>query len=88
MDLLEGGRRLQFFRRIAENFLVREAIKEPPPVHVHHSDHICGVFANQVKKLFALDKLPADAVNQQVLIDGVKVEEEHESHQASDGLRH
>ena len=57
-------------------------------MRVHHCNHVRGVLADQVKQLFPLYQLHADAMNQKMLIDGVEVEEKYEAHQAAHGLRH
>ena len=86
MDLLEGRGRLQFFRRIAKDSLVGKAVKKTLSMHVYNSDHVGGVLANQVKQLFTLNKLSADAVNQKMLIDGIEVKQENQCHQTAHGL--
>jgi hypothetical protein len=41
-----------------------------------------------MKQLLALHQLPADAVNQEMPIDGAEVEQEHPSHETAKGLGH
>ncbi len=56
-------------------------------VHIDDGDHVGGVFADQMKQLFPVDQLTTDSMNQKVLVDGVKIEEENQAHEPSYGLR-
>jgi hypothetical protein len=87
VNLLERRRGLQLLGRISEDFLVGETVVNAPALHIHDGDHVRGVIADEVKELFAFEELAADSMNQQILIDGVEVEEKNQIHQASHGLR-
>ena len=77
---------MQFLGRISQHFLIRKTVVNPLSVHIHDGDHVGGVLTDQVKQLFPIDQLAADSVNQKILIDGVEIEEENQTHQPSHGL--
>src|SRR5580698_827249 len=87
VNLLEARGGLQFRGRITQNFLIGNAVENPPPFHIHDCDHVGGVLAYKVKQLFPIDQLTADSVNQKVLIDRVEIEEEYQADQTPDSLR-
>jgi hypothetical protein len=67
--------------------LVGKAVVNALAVHVHDGDHVGGVLVDQVEELFAFEELAAYAMDQEILIDSVEVEEENEAHESSHGLR-
>ena len=78
---------MQFLGRVAEDAEVGKAVVNAAAVHVDDGDHVGGVVADQVEELFALEKLSADAMDQKILVDGVKIEEENQANEAAHGLR-
>src|SRR6266851_3588217 len=86
MNLFEPRRLLEFFRRISQYFLVRETVENPAAFQIHDGNHVRGILADQMKKLFSFDQLPANSVNLQMLIDGIEIEQENQGHEASHRL--
>ena len=54
---------------------------KPAAIAVDQRDHVGGILTDELKKLISLGQLAANAVELQMLIDGVKVEEQYQSGQ-------
>src|SRR5208282_2681 len=76
----------QIARSIAENLLVRGTVIKTVSVLVDHCNHIRGVFADELKELVAFCQLAAYALELEVLIDGVDIEEQYEGGKAANPL--
>ena len=55
-------------------------------LRVDHGNQIFRILTDEAVHLVALTELAADALNQELLVDGVQVEQEHESNEAAYGL--
>ena len=58
----------------------RRAHDSPGKPEIHNGDHVRGVLINQAEKFLALKKFTSCAVDLQLLIGGVDIEEEHQPH--------
>src|ERR1700686_5527453 len=64
----------QFGGGITQNPLVRGTVVKPPPLHVDQRNHVGGVFGDDLEQLFAMFRLPANAVHAELLVDHDKRE--------------
>src|SRR6185437_3708013 len=82
MNLLKARGLLQLLSGIAQYLLISGAVVETAAVAVHQGDHVSGVLADQSKQLIVLGQLTPDAVQLEVLVNGINVEQEHQCGQA------
>ena len=87
MDLRQRRASFQLLRRISQHRLVRHAVVDSAPFHVHHRDHVRSVVADQPEQFFTLKQLAANPVNLQLLVNGVNIEKQHHRDQSSDRNR-
>ncbi len=80
VNLLERRRGLQLLGRISQRLLIRNTVVKPLAFHIYNRDQVGRVLTDQVKQFFPFDQLSANAVDQKVLIDGVEIKEENQSH--------
>ena len=80
VNLLERRGGLQFLWRVSQGLLKGETVVELPAFHIYNRDHVGGVLTDEVKESFPFHQLPADPIDQEMLIDGVKIEEENQTH--------
>jgi hypothetical protein len=66
--------------------LVGKAVVNALAVHVHDGDHVGRVVADQVEEFFPFEQLAAYAMDQEILINSVEIEEENEADESSHGL--
>ena len=67
--------------------LIRKAVENPAAFQIHDGNHVRRILADQVEELLSFDQLPANAMDLQVLIDGVEIEQENEGGQTTHSLR-
>ena len=78
MDLLESRCGLQLFGGIPKHPFVGRAVVDPLPVRIDHGDHVGGVFADCAKQVIARHQLPPDAMDLELLVNGVDVKQQHQ----------
>ena len=78
MNLLDGRSVFQLLGRIPKDLLIGRAVVQPTAIAVDERDHVGGIFTDELKKLIALCQLASNAVELQVLIDRVNIEEQNQ----------
>ena len=66
----------QFGLAVPKDLLVGGAVVKAMTILVDNGNHVCGVFTDELKEAVVLRQLAADALQLQVLIDRIDVEEE------------
>src|SRR5439155_1281187 len=77
---------LQFLRRVSQDLLIGKTVEDSTAFHIYDGNHVRRVLADQMKKFFPFEQLPANSVYLQMLINRVQVEQENETNQTSYGL--
>ena len=85
MDLLRERTSPEILVGISE-FVVPGTVVKAIAIAIHDGNQVLGIFGNQAEHLFLIAQLPANAMDQELLIDGVQIEQKNEPHQAADGL--
>src|SRR5580704_13030178 len=86
VNLLERRSVLQILGRIPQNFLIGRTVVQSATVVIDERDHIGCIFADELEKLISLRQPTSNTVELPVLVDGVEVEEQYESCQATNPL--
>ena len=84
MDLLRKGR-LEFLAGVSE-LVVPGTVVMALAVAIHHGDQILGIFRDQAEHFFLVGQLPANTMDQDLLVNCVQVEQKNQSDQAANGL--
>ncbi|MFY9950111.1 MAG: hypothetical protein WAK27_15540 [Candidatus Sulfotelmatobacter sp.] len=79
MNLIQRRGHVQFRWSISQNFLVGGAVVDAPPVTVNHSNHVLGIFCDQLKQVLTLGQFAANPLQLPLLVDSVEIEQKHES---------
>src|SRR6202789_1715037 len=69
MDLFKRRSSAKFRGRIAQDSLVCGTVVEAASLHIDQSNHVGGIFCDDLKQLFALLRLPMDLVDADLLVD-------------------
>jgi hypothetical protein len=67
---------------------MREAVVDAPAFHVDDGNKVCSIFTDQSEQFLAFKQLTADAMNLQLLVDAVEVEQQHQAGESPDGFLH
>src|SRR6266702_1162619 len=86
MNLFERGGVLQFRRRVPQDLLIGKTVEDSMAFHIYDGNHVRRILADQMKKFFSFEQLPANPVNLQMLINRVQIEQENKTNQTSYSL--
>src|SRR5260370_6980835 len=86
MNLFERGGVLQFLRRVPQDLLIGKTVEDSTAFHIYDGNHVRRILADQMKKFFSFEQLPANPVNLQMLVNRVQIEQENKTNQTSYSL--
>src|SRR5436853_7416309 len=79
MNLFNRRSGLQFLRRVSEHVLISWTVVDSLASAIHDSDHVGGIFGDELKELVPVRQLSPDSLQLQVLIKGVDVEQQYDA---------
>ena len=66
--------------------MVRQAVENALTIHVDDRNHVGRIFRDQPEQFFSFDKSAAHAVNLELLIQRINVEDQHQPNETPNGL--
>src|ERR1700688_3984716 len=85
MDLLRERSPPEFLVGISE-FVVPGTVVKARAFAIHDGNQVLGILCNQAEHLFLVAQLPANAMDEELLVDRIQIEQKNEPHQGANGL--
>ena len=85
MDLLGEWGSAEIAVGISE-LVVPGTVVKAIAIAIHYGNQVLGILGNQAEHLFLIAQLPANAMDQELLIDGVQIKQKNKPHQSANRL--